>query len=200
MSNLVCGACKATSPIPESFWDGLFFRLFSTHRGRNAVSLNLASTFTTELPLYARFTLGAPTCAASLLAGSSQAPCQAPIDLRGCPPGTDGVVPCSACGAVMRTFPAPPLLRTRFPDVLQFFGATRGDEPPMAPTPTPNDAAPRPVTFSCPDCGGHLKLTTDAPRILDCRFCRASVFLPDALWFALHPVQKRRPWWVAVAR
>jgi DNA-directed RNA polymerase subunit RPC12/RpoP len=54
----------------------------------------------------------------------------------------------------------------------------------------------RPVLFSCARCGANLEVTADTKRILTCSYCDSDLFLPDALWRALHPVQKRRPFWV----
>jgi hypothetical protein len=34
----------------------------------------------------------------------------------------------------------------------------------------------------------------------DCLYCKTTIFLPAELWHALHPVEKRRAWWVGVAR
>jgi len=123
--------------------------------------------------------------------------CGALLDLNAAPPGTDGAIRCTACGASTTTFPPPAWLLAIEPNALQLFGAAR----PHAAAPGSKAVDPtaerRPVSFACPDCGANLKITTDSPRVLECSFCKSDLFLPDPLWRALHPVKKRSPWVLA---
>lgn len=54
----------------------------------------------------------------------------------------------------------------------------------------------KPVLFSCPRCGAGLDIAAESPRILTCKYCDSDLYLPDALWHALHPVKRRAPFWV----
>ena len=101
--------------------------------------------------------------------------------------GTDGTFRC-ACGATHDTFPAPKHVQGG----LQIFLAVREKEQ-MRPQP---GAPAKPVLFNCTNCGGNLKIGTDASRIVTCEYCEVDLFLPQALWNALHPVKKRRAFWV----
>ncbi|MFT3768256.1 MAG: hypothetical protein QM820_22630 [Minicystis sp.] len=178
---LACKACRSRVPVGREFWSGLFFRLHCAFPGKSPVSLALAGAMSSELPIYARFVAEHPRCIQ----------CSGPlrIDLR--PIGTAGPTPCSACPSTTPSFPAPEGLRSEFPDLQQFFQ-------PVQPPPAP--ALTRPVGFTCPECGGKLKLTEETPRLVDCQYCNHTLFLPPELWHAMHPIQKRTPWWVAFLR
>ncbi len=176
---LFCTACRSTSAVPQSFWEGVCFRLFVAYPARSAVRLSLSTAMTAELPLYVRFAEQAPCCAN----------CATP--LPSAPPGTDLLMACPGCGHGTHVMAAPPWLTKDFPDLVQFF----------VPAEAPEVHAPtKPISFGCTECGGKLALTTGMPRILECRYCQASIFLPNDLWFAVNPVQKRRAWWVTFVR
>lgn len=55
------------------------------------------------------------------------------------------------------------------------------------------------VAFACQECGGKLRLSPQMRRVTECHFCKTLMFLPAELWHALHPIEKRRAWWVAVS-
>jgi hypothetical protein len=52
-----------------------------------------------------------------------------------------------------------------------------------------------PVAFQCPGCAGNL-IIDGKERTVVCSFCDTQVYLPDDLWFALHPVQKKKRWFL----
>lgn len=121
--------------------------------------------------------------------------CGALLDISRTPPGTDTDIRCS-CGALTTTFPPAAWLLGVEPAAIQLFGAARAFNPGAAAS-IEAGGERRPVSFACPECGANLKITTESPRVLGCNFCKADLFLPDALWRALHPVKKRSPWVVA---
>jgi hypothetical protein len=121
--------------------------------------------------------------------------CGAPLDLTSAAPGTDGVVPCR-CGASTTTFPPPPWLTAVEPDALQLFGAVKEGAPAGSESVGLREER-SPISFTCPDCGANLKIGPESPRVVDCQYCKADLYLPDPLWRALHPVKKRVPWFVA---
>ena len=179
-SRLSCKACGSTVDVPQHFWSGLFFRLHSAIPMKSPVKLALLGAMTSELPIYARFAAEHPSCVQ----------CRSPLRLDLCPIGKEGPVPCSRCAFTTPTYPAPEWLRTEYPDLRQFF------EPVIAPPP----AQTRVVSFACPECGANLKLNDGTPRLVDCQYCNHTLFLPADLWHAMHPIQKRTPWWVTFVR
>jgi len=54
----------------------------------------------------------------------------------------------------------------------------------------------KPVVISCLKCGGNLEINTNTPRNATCSYCGTVQFLPDPLWFSLHPVKTRKEWFI----
>lgn len=55
----------------------------------------------------------------------------------------------------------------------------------------------RPVAFTCPLCAGVLRVDGSA-RVVTCEYCTGSIYLPDDLWHAFHPVHRVRTWYLLV--
>jgi hypothetical protein len=60
--------------------------------------------------------------------------------------------------------------------------------------PLEKDSA-KPVLFACPSCAGNLEID-GKERIVECKFCQSKVYLPDDLWFSLHPVVSKERWYI----
>ena len=58
-----------------------------------------------------------------------------------------------------------------------------------------SERAAEPVALSCPKCGGSL-LVDGSERLVPCDYCNVSVYLPDAVWFRLHPVATKGRWFI----
>ncbi len=107
--------------------------------------------------------------------------------------GTSGEFHCPACGSAHPTWPAPGHLKKA--RVQQVF---------MAPPESAQQAAKakaaqanaKPIMFACPNCGANLKITGDTKRICTCAFCDVDSYLPAELWNQLHPVRRRRAFWL----
>lgn len=55
----------------------------------------------------------------------------------------------------------------------------------------------KPVLFTCPSCAGNLKIDgTD--RMIECQFCNSQIYLPDDLWFRLHPQKTVERWYMLI--
>jgi DNA-directed RNA polymerase subunit RPC12/RpoP len=176
-----CLACQSPVEIDGSSWKRILeWRKEDKVRKRvSPVVLGFAS----EFAFHMRMGPQTPQCAA----------CSKALDLASVDASTDGEIAC-ACGHATPVFPAPEWLRSECAQAVQIIGGAREDgaaKTPVAP------AASNPVSFGCPDCGANLKITIESPRILECQYCKADLFLPDPLWRALHPVKKRSAWYVA---
>ncbi len=178
-----CRACQSMVPIDEKNWKAILG--FRNARQLKDGELKNGAIIGDQ-SFYIRYGQMRPVCAG----------CETPLDLYASPPGTDGDVGCGQCGQSMSTFPPPQWLLKVEPEALQIFGAVRESELMRGPA-VETAQALHPVTFGCPECGGNLKITHESPRILDCTYCKNSLYLPDALWRALHPVRKRTAWYVA---
>jgi hypothetical protein len=61
------------------------------------------------------------------------------------------------------------------------------------------DAAPaaqEPIYFSCLQCGAGLPVD-GTQRVVTCKHCSGSSFLPDPLWLRMHPAAKMRWFYIA---
>jgi hypothetical protein len=54
---------------------------------------------------------------------------------------------------------------------------------------------PKPILFTCPSCGGNLKID-GSERTITCSFCDSSIYLPDDLWHRMHPVKTVSRWYI----
>lgn len=57
------------------------------------------------------------------------------------------------------------------------------------------DDGNKPVVLRCPSCASNLKID-GTKRLIACEFCSSNVYLPDDLWFELHPPRKTKSWFV----
>ncbi|GMV16405.1 MAG: hypothetical protein AMXMBFR56_46290 [Polyangiaceae bacterium] len=180
-ANMRCPSCHSKSSIGYYWPKVVANALERAPKGRNFATKFMLDT-------------GKPVTALYYAVNKDQAPicssCDAELEgVDAIATGTDGTFHCAGCGAAHETFPAPKNLHS---NALQIFLGTRSTEQ-LA------EAAPvntKPVLFGCTNCGGNLKITGATTRILTCGYCEADLFLPQALWNALHPVKKRRAFWV----
>lgn len=108
--------------------------------------------------------------------------------------GQTTTIPCPSCAAACPSYPAPDWLVRQLPAAVQVFG---GDDPQDAlggaTLETPQES-PDAVLMTCPGCAGSLQVTADVERLMDCKYCGSSVFIPDPIWRRLHPVRLIRRW------
>jgi hypothetical protein len=99
------------------------------------------------------------------------------------------------CGTLLPAYPPPPWLREQLPDLAMVYGGERDPaDLPAGQTPLPPAKGAQPIVMACPSCKGALSVTSESARVMPCSFCNASVYLPDDLWRALHPVKRVQPW------
>jgi hypothetical protein len=169
---------------PENWYGALEFRKYAAEFSLTEGKTRGSSLTNGELKLLVRWGPARPVCPG----------CTAPMPAESVPPGGDGVLSCK-CGQSIGTFPAPQWLRHVVPTAVQIFGAVREGLPDDL-RPMESSAPLKPILFACPQCGAGLDIGGESPRILTCKYCDADLYLPDPLWYALHPVKKRRPFWV----
>ena len=104
-------------------------------------------------------------------------------------------LPCPHCGAGIVTYPAPDWMRETLPNALQIFGGEPPDDAKAQGLALEVDqVAPKPIAMACPQCAGGLLIQASDERVVECRYCKASVFLPDELWRRLHPAKTVCAW------
>ncbi len=170
-----CPACGAQNELGDGFWTAILgderLRSCTIYTGGREVALEAGG--------------GPPACHA----------CGAAIPEEDALAGADaGSVACGGCGA-------PTLLRVP-PRALAIAGfrllvgedGTQLAAPGGAAVRAPG-AAPRPVAFHCPTCGGVLRVDGSA-RLVTCEYCSGAAYLPDDLWRLLHPAPPVRTWYL----
>ncbi len=53
----------------------------------------------------------------------------------------------------------------------------------------------KPIIFTCPACAANLEVD-GSKRVIICKYCNASVYLPDDLWYELHPAKIVERWYI----
>jgi len=179
----VCTHCSATVPIPEERIAGFLLDFEDDAEALEQGEGHGATVIAGRTYNYAAWELP-PRCHV----------CKKPLPEP--ETGTDGSLGCASCNATHTTYPAPEWLTRRCPTAAQIFCAEReeGDEGKEAVV--VDDAAAKPVVFSCPQCGAGLSITRETSRVHACQYCSADVYMPDELWKRLHPVKAVREWFV----
>jgi len=52
------------------------------------------------------------------------------------------------------------------------------------------------IALQCISCGAAMNVNTETPRNCTCEHCDTVQYLPDPVWDALHPMKKRKVWYI----
>ncbi|HJL18056.1 MAG TPA: hypothetical protein RMH99_20500 [Sandaracinaceae bacterium LLY-WYZ-13_1] len=118
--------------------------------------------------------------------------CDAKLAVNEIETGVDGTIHCTRCGRGHETWPAPTWLRKVSLARQIFCGmreADQGEEPETA-------EGSKPIVLTCVNCSAPLRVTAETERVVPCAYCEVEVFLPAEIWHRLHPVRKRRAFWI----
>jgi len=55
--------------------------------------------------------------------------------------------------------------------------------------------ATKPIIFTCPACAANLEVD-GLKRVISCKYCDARVYIPDDLWYELHPAKIVEKWYI----
>lgn len=177
VTEITCTACGHLQPLPVDYLREHIFGLTL----RRLLPLEPG----TQRPLY--FLGNAMQFSGSVaLAYPSCHVCSATADLSRVPPGTTADIPCLQCGALLGTYPPPAWMLAMNRSIVQIF----------VPRPRATASNARPIALACPECGAKLRVSPEDRRLVPCKFCETDVFLPEEVWRAFHPVQRRTAWFV----
>lgn len=111
------------------------------------------------------------------------------------PTGSTGNVSCPSCAGANPTWPAPGFIASK-----KLRGGLRAEQVFVAPVEDAQHVEhvpdAKPVIFGCLNCGANLKITAESKRVVTCDYCDTDSFLPASVWHRLHPVRKRRAFWL----
>jgi hypothetical protein len=113
--------------------------------------------------------------------------------------GASGPVPCGACGATHWSWPAPPELRQLLPATAQIVSTSPGPLGDSMAAGLAQLRAPEGadlLALQCPTCGTQVRVEPDGARVIGCSYCRAQLFVPDALYRRLYGGRAPRPFYV----
>jgi Zn finger protein HypA/HybF involved in hydrogenase expression len=173
-----CNRCQNDTEVPHEFWIDMIKDIRSEiasgelaeGEGRNSTIFGM---FSTSL-LYGRLAARCEEC---------KTPIEIAADLT-----EPYVHTCPKCSLKTPVSPAPDWLAQGSPGVRHLVAAEAagaGEEP----------AVSGPIAMSCTQCGGNL-LLDGKDRLVPCQYCGVNLYLPDDLWFRLHPVKTKTRWFV----
>ncbi len=176
-----CPSCLKDRPYAYSAWEDLLENLWSlrpdtdTGQGGNITQLGVNWHL-----MYARFD---PYCYA----------CKHDFDMEAVL-ASPSPYACPGCGEPWHHRPAPPEAREAMPGLVHLVAEHPGQIPGVeSEASAPNGG--KPILFACMGCGGALEVD-GSERVITCRYCDASNYLPDDLWLRMHPVETVRRWFV----
>ncbi|MEO0180932.1 MAG: hypothetical protein ABIM74_07095 [candidate division WOR-3 bacterium] len=194
-----CNNCQSEVDVSEALWGSIIssiledFSGFGEGDGRN--SIMFTEGFQIEL-LYGRLRARCPKCKTNF-----------PEPLT--PPETR----CPNCDYRARVLDAPDWFlreaRKRLSELAESIAEEKGKRPALEIGPimivdaecpgNESDAVlSEPVVFSCPKCGGALDID-GRERIVPCKYCGSKLYIPDDLWFRIHPAKTVKRWFMVFA-
>jgi hypothetical protein len=180
-----CKGCHAPLRLSWERWKGLLEDAFDEvpdyEIGRGGRSQSFSGEGNTNL-LYVHFD---PYCF----------DCKEDFDMSEVAAAGKDEVECKKCHKHWHVRPLPAELESQFPGVELLLAE---DETLLPGGDAHAGEAPnggKPIVFQCPSCSGALRVD-GSDRVIDCEFCNSSVYLPDDLWFRLHPRDTVRRWFL----
>lgn len=172
---LACPACGETNALADEFWTAVL----------GDAELSSSTIFTAGRQVELEAEDGPPACHA----------CRAAVPVDAALAAADaGFLGCGGCGARVPLRTPPPAF------AISGFRLLVGEDETQLPAPggaavRAPAAAPRPVAYNCPSCGGVLRVDGSA-RLVTCEYCSGAAYLPDDLWHLLHPAPATRTWYL----
>jgi len=188
VNEVLCPACQKINEFPYGFWkesilDSALKEYKELKEGEGQNSTMMTGEYTFQM----MYGIQKPRCGK----------CKTRLE-----PGRfdeyakSGKAVCEKCSNEISVRTMPEILKQDFPGVSHLIG----EDPDMfskseGTMKTPD--AVKPILFTCPSCAGNLKIDgTD--RMVTCNFCNSQIYLPDDLWFRLHPVKIVERWYMVL--
>ncbi len=184
---ILCPSCNKYSEFPMETWQGLLDDAmkeapkFKLGEGQPSTIMRGENTYSL---MYGRQD---PRCSK----------CKTGIDLERLEEfSSNGSAVCTKCSNKVFVRKAPAFVAESFSEVKYLAGEnsnllSRNEKPASL----PNSA--KPVLFTCPSCAGNLEID-GSDRMITCKFCESQIYLPDDLWFRLHPAESVERWYMIV--
>ncbi len=188
VNEVLCPACQKINEFPYGFWknsilESALNEYQELHEGEGQNSTVMTGEYTFNI----MYGIQKPRCGK----------CKTSLN----PEGFDdyakqGKAVCEKCSNEIFFRTMPDILKGDFENVKYLIG----EDPDMlvkgeGSIETPNSV--KPILFTCPSCAGNLKID-GSDRIVTCNFCNSKIYLPDDLWFRMHPVKIVERWYMVL--
>jgi DNA-directed RNA polymerase subunit RPC12/RpoP len=187
-NEILCPACQKTNEFPYGLWkksivDSALNDYSDLHEGEGQNQTVMTGEYTFHT-MYGRQNPRCSKCKTALNPAKFEEYAK------------QGKAVCSKCSNELSFRTLPDILKGDFETVRYLIG----EDPDMFLTgkntmKTPD--AVKPILFSCPSCGGNLKIDGSS-RVVTCNFCNSEIYLPDDLWLRMHPVKVVERWYLVV--
>lgn len=186
VDHILCHSCQKTQDFTYDYWrksildsavtDGF---KFSDNEGQNQTNM------TGEFTFHLTYGKQQPRCGK----------CKTYLDENRIDEfAKTGNAKCAKCGNDISVRSTPDELKAIFPGMVYLAGE---DSDMFSTGKSSFQSAPsgKPIIFTCPSCAGALEID-GKERMVTCKFCSSEIYLPDDLWFRLHPVKTVNRWYM----
>jgi Zn finger protein HypA/HybF involved in hydrogenase expression len=177
--DIYCKSCNKTNEILEKMWVELLEGPFEYEKGSEVTIIKGANQYSLS---YRKMN---PRC------GKCRTFISEEKILEFSP---SGIYKCEECGDIVSVRSAPGFLRSKYSE-LRYLVAEDEDMISNGDGNYKTPDATKPIIFTCPSCGGALKVD-GTNRMMECEFCKNTIYLPDDLWFRLHPPKTVERWFL----
>lgn len=182
--NIFCDKCNKVNTLNGGFWHSVFedklkeIQSFKDSEGRNS---KIMGQYNIDM-LYGRKNARCDECKTDI------------PDEEFDKFTEGGMYKCKKCSSEVFIRPATESLKSLIPSARFIVGEDENLLKGTSEKPVEKNSA-KPVLFTCPSCAGNLEID-GKERIVECNFCKSKVYLPDDLWFSLHPVVSKERWYI----
>ena len=187
VNDVYCNKCNKTSKLSNKLWFSILDDAVKEAPDMKMNEGQTSTSFTGEYTFSLLYGRQDPKCDE----------CKTEIDpniINGYT--TKGIYECVKCKNKISIRPSPDFVKKKFPSAKW----VAGEDSDMFITERKKKKLPasaKPVLFSCPSCAGNLEIDgTD--RMVTCEFCDSQIYLPDDLWFRLHPAKTIERWYLCL--
>jgi len=184
VENVFCDKCNIENTFNGGFWNSVFedklkeIKGFKDSEGRNS---KIMGQYNIDM-LYGRKNARCDECKTDI-------PDEEFVKFT-----ESGMYKCAKCSREIFIRPATDSLKSFMPSAC--FIVDEDENLLMAKSEKPlKPESAKPVLYSCPSCAGSLEID-GKERIVVCKYCESKVYLPDDLWFSLHPVVSKQRWYI----
>jgi DNA-directed RNA polymerase subunit RPC12/RpoP len=185
--DILCPSCHKTNTFSQETWQGILDDVVKDAPKFKADEGQTSTIFRGEYNYNLIYGKQEPRCRK----------CKQDIDVSRIEEySAKGGVSCTKCSTMIFVRKPSKMVLKSFPAV-KYLAGEDDDMLSVNKTGAKFEASSKPVLFICPSCAGNLEIDgTD--RMITCKYCDSQIYLPDDLWFRLHPAKSVDRWYLLV--